>query len=125
MVHGPPIDSASLVRSPGLDFHVADLEPVHVLGLEGPVGRVLQEEVLHQQVGRVLRLEEVGPILLPHQEADAGDAPPPLAVAVLGCISVDIFLSHVMFDVWRLVSICISIVLKMSQNKFKLCIQIP
>ena len=81
-----------------------------VLGLEGPVGRVLQEEVLHQQVGGVLRLEEVGPVLLPHQEADAGDAPPPLAVAVLGCISV---------------SICISIVLKMSQNKFKLCIQIP
>ena len=71
----PPNKSpSSLVRSPGLDLDVADLEPVDVLGLEGPVGRVLEEEVLHQQVARVLRLEEVGTVLLPH----------------LGCNSIDI-----------------------------------
>ena len=43
---------ALLGRPPGLDFTVADLKAVHVIEVRRPVGRVVEENLVHEHVLR-------------------------------------------------------------------------
>ena len=83
-VEGREVDDAVmvLVSSPSADLTVTDLQPVHPVHPERPVRRVEEEEVLHQNVGGVLHVEEPGPVLAPDEVADAGYSPPDLPLAV-------------------------------------------
>ena len=43
---------ALLGRPPGLDFTVTDLKAVHVIEVRRPVGRVVEENLVHEHVLR-------------------------------------------------------------------------
>ena len=83
-VEGRQVDDAVvvLVSPTSADLTVTDLQPIHTVHPEGPVGRVEEEEVLHQNVGGVLHVEEPGSVLAPDEVADAGYSPPDLALTV-------------------------------------------
>ena len=77
VTHFVPI---SLLPTP--DLTVSDLQPIHTVHPECPVRRIQKEKVLHQNVRRVLDVEEPGPVLPPDQVANAGYTPPDLALPV-------------------------------------------
>ena len=51
---------------------------------ECPVRRIQEEQILHQNVGGVLDVEQPGSVLPPDEVANAGYPPPDLALPVQG-----------------------------------------
>ena len=66
------------------DLTVPNFQTINVLRPEGPAGRVVEEDVLHQEIAGVRYLEQVGPVLPPHQVANTRQSPPDLTLPVQG-----------------------------------------